>query len=356
MNTNSQQTQILFSEELVGKNLGSPVIVVGLPRSGSSYLAHLLSCTQDWFVFDDLYPYQKAARHGLIGISDLSQKKHLIEKYLNSLGWSLRAKIKFEKNFSSQSFSSLTIEDIEKMQMAVFRSVQDQPHLTWAKILDEWMTRLSLYLGKSKWGYKTPKDYSHLKDLIRVFPNMKIIFLFRNPLNVMQSYKSLPRDRIAGGDGVSRQYHPLIYALYWRDAYVKTMAFKSKASTEINLLKVKFEEMVDDTDTTAKKIAEFLDSSIIKDIKVQSTNSSMLQGSKRELTELERYICLLINRDIMSNEDYSIIHHKLKFADFPALIGNSIDFCAYQIESVLIRPKLRINAIRSFINSIFGKR
>jgi hypothetical protein len=355
MNTNPRQTQVLFSEELVGKNLGSPVIVVGLPRSGSSYLAHLLSCTQDWFVFDDLYPYQKAARHGLIGVNDLSQKKHLIKAYLNSLGWSLRTKINFEKNFSSQTFAGLTVQDVEKMQVSIFQSIQNQPNLTWATILDEWMTRLSLYLGKSQWGYKTPKDYLHLKELTDVFPNMKVIFLFRNPLNVMQSYKSLPRDQVAGGDGVSRQYHPLIYALYWRDAYVKTMTFKSKTATELNLLKVKFEEMVGDTDTTAKKIAEFLDSSIIKETKVQSTNSSMFQGSKRELTELEKYICLLINRDIMSNENYPITHNKLKIVDFLALIGNSVDFCAYQIESILIRPKLRMDAIQSFTKSVVGK-
>ena len=55
--TGSKQTRLealIKSPTLVNQETTPPVIVVGLPRSGSSYLAHVLSCLEGWFIFDDL--------------------------------------------------------------------------------------------------------------------------------------------------------------------------------------------------------------------------------------------------------------------------------------------------------------
>ena len=38
----------------------SPVVVVGLPRSGSSFLSYVISQIDDWYVFDDLYLFRTA--------------------------------------------------------------------------------------------------------------------------------------------------------------------------------------------------------------------------------------------------------------------------------------------------------
>ena len=58
---------ILFSTTPIVQQPVPPVIVVGLPRSGSTYIAHVLSCFDDLYVFDDLYPYQFAKALNLAG-------------------------------------------------------------------------------------------------------------------------------------------------------------------------------------------------------------------------------------------------------------------------------------------------
>ena len=45
---------------VASRGSGQPLIIVGLPRSGTSFLAHVLSAIDDWYVFDDLYCVQKA--------------------------------------------------------------------------------------------------------------------------------------------------------------------------------------------------------------------------------------------------------------------------------------------------------
>ncbi|WP_107666876.1 hypothetical protein [Cyanothece sp. BG0011] len=59
LETSKSPTSPLFSTTPVVEQSTPPVIVVGLPRSGSSFLAHTLSTLKDWYVFDDLMIYQK---------------------------------------------------------------------------------------------------------------------------------------------------------------------------------------------------------------------------------------------------------------------------------------------------------
>ncbi len=51
---------ILYSKVPVADSNPEPIIIVGLPRCGTSFLADVVSQIGDWFIFDDLYLYRQA--------------------------------------------------------------------------------------------------------------------------------------------------------------------------------------------------------------------------------------------------------------------------------------------------------
>ncbi|MEL7144447.1 MAG: hypothetical protein AAGL08_19800 [Cyanobacteria bacterium J06573_11] len=147
---------VIKSTALTVQTSTAPVIVVGLPRSGSSYLAHVLSCLDDWFIFDDLYAYQKAATFGISPDCDLSQQPELLQKFVHRLTRQLWAKIKFEENFQ---IPDLSLDDPFEMEAALLEALKTHPGvLTWPQVLEEWMMRLARHSGKQRWGYKTPQE------------------------------------------------------------------------------------------------------------------------------------------------------------------------------------------------------
>ncbi|MGB0564696.1 MAG: hypothetical protein ACPGVO_23295, partial [Spirulinaceae cyanobacterium] len=154
MSDSSTLDSIIKSPIRVVQTPTAPVVVVGLPRSGSSYMTHVLSCLEGWFVFDDLYPYQKSKEFGISSTTDVTQQPETLKAFIHSLTWQLRAKIKFEENFQ---VPDLTWNDTFEMEDCLLKTFAQGP-VTWMTVLEEWLMRLALHAGQSRWGYKTPQD------------------------------------------------------------------------------------------------------------------------------------------------------------------------------------------------------
>ena len=121
----------------------SPVIVVGLPRSGSTFLAHVLTSLRDWYVFDDLYFYQNVYNRRLHrDVLGEEARRQL----LNFLGWQLRARIRLESIYQRPNCAW---DDVEKMEHAVAAALRDRP-VRWHELMEEWLTRLAVHHGRSR--------------------------------------------------------------------------------------------------------------------------------------------------------------------------------------------------------------
>jgi hypothetical protein len=79
--------------------------------------------------------------------------------------------------------------------------------IEWHELLEEWMTRLALHHGRSRWGYKAPQDFLHLDTLCELWPSVRFIFVYRDPRRVMASKKYVGEQ-----DGNPNEYHPIVYA------------------------------------------------------------------------------------------------------------------------------------------------
>lgn len=337
----------LFAKTPVVKAPISPVIVIGLPRSGSSYLAHVLSCMEGLYVFDDLYAYQHAKSLGLQGNLATEQQ----QAYLNKLGWSARGKVVSPKQ-DYAFVPQCTWDDLNALEEAVLKAFEGQP-VTWPMLLEEWLTRLALHHQCVRWGYKTPQDFMHLDELTTLFPGAQFVFVMRDPLKVMASFKNLPKPEVKGkvGDGSSSQYHPLIYANYWKLAYQQTTTYMAN-NPEVPICIVKFEELIANPNEEAAKLAAFLKTRVIQSVQVERPNTSFNAKKRQDISNTEVWLCESIAGSVMQKAGYELKHVKPRLVDLPDLVRTTFHFMSYQVQRLATNKRAR-QSIQNYLNNFW---
>ena len=269
----------LFATNRTVQEDARSVIVVGLPRSGSSFLSHVLSQIPDWYVFDDLYTYRAARLCNALKTMDDEK----LRKILHFLGWQIRARLRF----GLYAMPEMVEDEVEDMNEALFDCFSGQG-ASWLDLQEEWLARLAARRGCANWGYKMPGAFRHLDMLFEAHPNMKAVFLMREPHQVLSSYKHMPKDH---EDGDPAQYHPLVYAWYWRAAARAWLRAKERHPDRVML--IRFHDLVRDPQASANEMAQFLDATIPENVTApEKPNSSFTGGSQKrpDLTALEAWI------------------------------------------------------------------
>lgn len=328
----------LFSETPVVAEHTAPVIVVGLPRSGSSFLSHVLSALPEWYVFDDMYMYQQVKTLGHEGpLSDAE-----VRALLAYLGWSVRARIQYEDAFFKPD---CTWEDVDRMVEAVAKSLEGR-NVLWPVLLEEWLTRLALHHGRSRWGYKTPQDFLHMHRLAECIEGVRFVFIMRDPRRMMASLKY-----VREADGDPRQYHPLAYTFYWRMAWRALQDYQARGSAPLHV--VRFEELVKDPDGVARQLGDFLGTPFDGRVEVLGHNTSFAGGQRKDLTPTEVWICERIAGPEMRAAGYLPEAGRFRLQDIPALLATSVRFVWFQVLRVWRRKDARVS-IGSFLRRLTG--
>lgn len=255
------------------------VIVVGLPRSGSSVLSQVMSELPGWYVFDDLYTSRAAKR---AGVFDRPMTEAALDEILHFLGWQIRAR-KWHGLFAIPAVEE---DEIEPMN-AVLKSLFKGSGADWLDLQEEWLVRLAARNECPNWGYKAPGAFRYLDKVLGRHPEMKAVFLLRAPEAVLASYKYMPKE---SEDGDPAQYHPVSHAIYWRmaaRAYARAVA--THGPERITL--VRFEDMIVDPGATITRLAAFLGTTPPEAPSLpEQKNTSFPGGKRRELNGLERAI------------------------------------------------------------------
>lgn len=256
---------------------------MGLPRSGSSLLSHVLSQATDWYVFDDLYTARHAKGLGADFDSPLTPSQ--FEEMLHFLGWQIRARLLH----TEYAKPACTIDEVEPMNDAIRACFKDSLP-SWPRLQEEWMARLALRAGATRWGWKTPGAFRYLDKLKRVYPGLKVIYLMRRPEKALASYKHMdPSNK----DGNPAQFHPVAYAIYWRMAG-RSWQQAAQAGDDSTAF-VTFEDLTADVAKTAKRLGTFLDSPLDSVTLPEKANSYFQGGvakvgARQGLTGLEMRI------------------------------------------------------------------
>lgn len=319
------------------------LIVVGLPRSGSSFLAHVLSTLKDLWVFDDLYVVQKAEAI-TFGPMDDDQ----LIRFVDRLAWETRARIKWEKDFETPA---VTLDDIDRLEGELLERHSNTSPL-WHDVASDWLAELAGASQCSQFGYKTPQDFMHLERLHQVWPETRFIHLLRDPRDIMQSYKNL--DVWKGGDGDPRSYHPVAYALYWRMSQRRLTEAKWKGKPPVEV--VRFEDLIADPDDVAARLAGFLETAQTRSAVVESHNSSKRSGPKRRLTNTETWICQRVAGREMTDAGYEHRPARPRLRDVPEIARVTKDFMVFQASRSISDPEKRQSILNVGRNMVRRKR
>ncbi|ETN93147.1 Sulfotransferase domain protein [Gammaproteobacteria bacterium MOLA455] len=317
-------------------SMGPPVIVVGLPRSGTSFVSDILSQIPELYVFDDLYLYREAkaigADNGYLNASQL-------DKLLFFLGWQIRARIRH----GTFSIPDMKMEDVDQVMAALYE-LYKEADVTWFQLLEEWMMRLAINQGASHWGYKAPQDFLHTAMLSRVFPGVKFIFVQRDPRDMMRSLKY-----VHSKDGNPKQYHPVAYSLYWKSCAAKIRDFQSQGYDSLVL---KFDDLVKSPSDSAAEVARYLGLSVPTKMLVKEKNSSFKNKKEQNLTSTETWIIEKIIGSDLQLCGFQASGSKPSFFGIFEVIRVSVVFIIYQAGRV-VKKRSALVSIKSFIYSIF---
>ncbi len=321
----------LFNPSSLIKTKGKspPLVVVGLPRSGSSYLSELISRIEGWYVFDDLY-LQRRARE--IGANKTMLPDHL-DELLFFLGWQIRARLKYGKF----AIPNVAEEEVETFN-DILRKIATEEDYTWIDLQEEWMRRLALRRGALRWGYKLPQAFVSIDILFDRYPEARFIFLLRNPIDVLLSLKYIPMGHI---DGHPDNYHPIFYALYWRRA---ARAYKHAVSRHTRkVMLVTFDEVTKNSEDVVARISEFLDSYPSKEgVAGIAQNSSFTTSVKtRRLTGLETHIVNLVAGSDARDLGFELGMQKIRLSDFGDLAGVTSRFVKRRVRQKIAQKRSR---------------
>jgi len=237
-----------------------PVFIVGCPRSGSSFLYHLLLSAGGFAefrtqmnVFDVLEPI-----HGDLGV--LKNKKAMMKDWLQSKAFLV---------------SGLNAKEIEAKVLAECHSASDFLRIV--------MEEVALKQGVDRWVDSTPTNFPHLLKIKSNFPDARIVHIIRDGRDVALSLdkrswsRPLPWDKERG----------LVAAgLYW--AWSVRKARKYGAMLGPNYMEVRYEDLVCNTRESLAILEDFLqhdlDYARIQQVSVGSVKTP-LTSFKEELHE-----------------------------------------------------------------------
>lgn len=201
----------------------SPIFIVGMPRSGTTLMSSILSAhpniaipySETKFISNWIYKYPNL---------DLNSKQDF------DFFWS--------EYSSSETFCYLNV-DANKILYCISNSNSYQN--IFACVLQEY----ALKMGKSRWGDKDPDAQKYVKKILKWFPDSRIIWMLRDPRSVIASRLATP-----WGKGTI-----IDYSLNWLDS----VRLLEKYLSDKRILKVKYEHLVTQTETTVKQVCDFIE-------------------------------------------------------------------------------------------------
>lgn len=284
--------------------MSSPIILVGLPRSGSTLVSRVLNEGLNCFVINDFYYLQYVEGIGGYAKSDSVTKKLLVDFIVDQV----RNRTKPD-DLEDEVWFGLPFSDDDLQKLDTFAEVYktDNEIKNWSQILQDMMQFLAELANKPIWGYNTPQDYLNFSLISKAFANAKFIFLLRSPLSTLLSYKYYwtvdPKFHNDRG-----RYHPVVQSLAWKTCVTTYLGLRKEYGQSRCML-VKFETFLDNTAQVLSDISQFTGIEFPQvDLTSFGHNSSLSNNGStkktKRITGLEERICCRLTQNVSHEIDY----------------------------------------------------
>lgn len=236
--------------------LRHPIMIVGVPRSGTSLLTATLNNHPNLYISPEShYFFYVWGNRKIFGDLNKSQNFEKLLPYFESLkyigsGW---ANTEIDTSTLRDKFFELEEKSYENLFLV-------------------FMELLAREKNKKIFGEKTPLHLYFLPTILRFYNNVKIIHVVRDARAVVSSLL-----------GTNWGKDLIIYSLFWKNCIGLIQKFKNAAQG--NILEIKFEEMVEKPTKILSEICEFLEVPYFSSIlDVQYINTSS-ENAKKSYTK-----------------------------------------------------------------------
>lgn len=248
----------------------SPVVVIGLPRSGSTLTTAILNQSSTHYVLNDAYFLQEV---------DKSQSWDGFATAEDALA--LRTQLVNRIVLRSAVHSAQTIANSSRMSEQALDGLlgslsEDQPvAASWAEMMNSVLGRAAEAASKAAWGWNTPQDIYHIDRILKAFTNARFIVVMRNPFDVLRSFHYRPNKT------ARNRYHPAAQAKAWRKAIE---IFEKKNRQYPNqIILIRYEDITNNTADEITRINEFINADIPKGLNITElgSNSSFRENTNK---------------------------------------------------------------------------
>ena len=293
------------------------IFVVGNSRSGTTMMGRILGNHSDVFTFDELHffgqlwsPTQSLEMH-LLDAEELAAKLFCIQR------------IGYRQHGNTDQFRQESQKFCEELS--------EQP-ISPTDLFSSFLKYEANLNGKSIPCDQTPRNVFYIDEILKVYPNARIVNMIRDPRDVLLSQKKKWKRRFLGATELPLRetfrdwinYHPITISRIWRTAVTAADRF----SDHKNVHTVYFERLLLSPGKTVKEICRFVEikyddslllvpqvgssededkpSSIgINPDRVGNWNSNESKTGKLNTTEI--YINQRLNGDLMNKHNYATV-------------------------------------------------
>lgn len=256
-----------------------PRFIVGMPRSGTTWLCRSLNQHPDVAVFGESMFWGKAfvepGASGHYGRPELDQLRTALAKkaFETTVGGPADGRMRRLRREDLPHLVRQTLQPLESSNPgAVFRSLADA---------------IARAEGKSQWIEKTPHHLLHAERILTHLPDSRFVVTLRDPHGFMLSYKHQPGHErtVESRRRFERRYHPLGCALVWRNSLVSALRLSERHPECVMILRQ--DALRDRPDAVLRDVQRFF---LLKEdpqvVPIESAvNSSFDQEQRPALTD-----------------------------------------------------------------------
>ncbi len=223
------------------------IFVVGSSRSGTTMVGRILGLHSSVHTFGELHFFEQ-----LVGADDIASGEawprdkslRMIERLLT------RSRDGFFADFSAGKYR----EPAEKI-------LDSAASMAPADMYAAFLFYEAERAGRGIPCEQTPRYLFFTQEILRAYPNARVINMIRDPRDVMLSQRSKWKRRFLGGGGIPMReairawsnYHPWLVSRLWGSCVDHAMAIQNE-----RFMSVQFEDLLADPDRQVRSICQFV--------------------------------------------------------------------------------------------------
>jgi len=210
-----------------------PIFIIGSERSGTTLLLAILACHPRIAVPEVTWYYPRF-RPYLHTFGDLSELRNF-EVLAHAMANGLRVPFWRMDDVNPATFGAeiaARADEIERSFAGVFAAMFE---------------RYTGYVGKPRWGEKTPGNVFYIEQILEDFPNAQFVYIYRDCRDASAEF-------IESQFGPTNAYNA---AVMWRDGQQAVKPFRDKLTAD-QWLNVRYEDFVRDPVESLKSLCAFL--------------------------------------------------------------------------------------------------